>query len=127
MKKIMAFLLLSIFFCIEPALSLSPFWVGSVYNHNLGVMVPNVMNFDWSSSGSGNAENLGPKLTADSVGKTFNFRYQSVLTALNDPDGNIIDFPGLNFDYEYTLVILMPQKVVSKISNVARWQILYLP
>src|SRR4030042_478697 len=86
-------------------------WIGSVYNDTLGTFVPNVLNFDWSSSGSGNAQGIGPAGTLPQQGTTFTFRYQSYLFALQEPNGDTVSFPGLNSSFEYTLVAQIPEVV----------------
>lgn len=87
------------------------FWTGAVFNDTLGVKVGNVQNFDWSSSGSGVAQGLGPAGTIPTAGTNFTFRYQSYLFALQDPDGNVVVFPGLNTNFEYTVVAVIPETV----------------
>ena len=99
------------------------FWVGSVYNPNVGY-VPNVLNFDWSSSGSGLAVGLGEPLGGGVyVGREFDFLFQANLGGVTDPDGNpVTDFNdnGLNVDFEYTLVAKFPEKV-TKVIDLGRW------
>src|SRR3990172_9126958 len=112
MKKVLSIMLLCLMFCIGTAYAES-FWTGAVWNNQLGAFVPNIMNFDWSSSGSGNAQGLGPAGTIPVAGTNFNFRYQSYLFAVQDPVGNSVPFPGLNTSFEYTVVALVPETVVS--------------
>ena len=112
MKKTLSIVLLCLMLSIGTAYA-DPFWTGSVWNNQLGDFVPNIMTFDWSSSGSGNAQGLGPVGTIPLPGTNFNFRYQSYLFALQDPVGNPVAFPGLNTSFEYTIVALVPETVVS--------------
>ncbi len=113
-SRLILFFFTLMLFVIGTAYAAQPtYWVGSVYNDTLGTKVPNVMNFDWSSSGSGNAEGIGPPGKALAPGQTFMFRYQSSLSALNAPDGQVITFPGLNTNFEYTIVAQIPMTVVS--------------
>jgi hypothetical protein len=110
MKKISSFVLaMLMFFVIGNAYAAPPFWVGSVYNDSLVGKVPNVMTFDWASSGSGNAQG-GNSLA---LGKKFTFRYQSYLNGLNEPNGQTIVFPGLNVSFEYTAVAEIPMEVAA--------------
>ena len=87
------------------------FWIGSVYNDSLGTFVPNIMNFDWSSPGSGNMQGAWPVSSISTLGQSTTLRYQSYLFALQDKDGNPIAFPGLNSSFEYTVVAQVPQFV----------------
>lgn len=84
------------------------FWVGDVTG-GAGGNAANVTNFDWASSGSGLiVGTLQPNETVD-------FLYQSYLFALNDPGGNTVAFPGLNTNFEYTIVAKLPKQVLSVI------------
>ncbi len=112
MKKVLSIMLLCLMLCIGTAYAES-FWTGAVWNNQLGAFVPNIMNFDWSSSGSGNAQGIGPAGTIPVSGTNFDFRYQSYLFAVQAPDGNSVSFPGLNTTFEYTVVALIPETVVS--------------
>ncbi|MRS02321.1 hypothetical protein EG832_03680, partial [bacterium] len=110
MKRRLTLLFMALMFIVVGTASAqSTFWVGSVYNDTLGAKVPNVMNFDWSSSGSGNAQ--GGKTLA--LGTKFTFRYQSYLFALNAPNGQAVAFPGLDTSFEYTAVAEIPMDVVA--------------
>ncbi|CAG1016682.1 partial Serine-aspartate repeat-containing protein F, partial [Anaerolineales bacterium] len=113
-RQLILFLFTLMLFVISTAYAASPpFWVGSVYNDSLATKVPNVMNFDWSSSGSGNAQGLAPAGKTLTIGQTFTFRYQSYLFALNAPNGSEVTFPGLNSSFEYTLVAQMQMVVTA--------------
>lgn len=106
MKKIVFATLLCMILSIGTAAQ--AFWVGTV-NDGLGGSVSNVMGFDWSSSGSGNAQGLGPPGTPFPPNTPFDFRYQAELVGLTDPAGNPIVFPGLTNTFEYTAVALVPE------------------
>lgn len=91
------------------------FWVGQVWNETDG-WVNNIMGFDWSSSGSGNAENIGPIGNPVVVDTPFIFRYQAFLVGFTDPVGDAVNVTqtvttGLNRDYEFTVVALIPEVV----------------
>jgi hypothetical protein len=112
MKKLCVFVsLLCLVFLTGPSHA-QDFWTGSVYGDTAG-WVDNVRNFDWSSSGSGNASGLGAPGDPIIPDTQFTFRYQAELFAVSDPDGNTILFPGLNADFEYTLVTEIPEVVDS--------------
>uniref|UniRef100_UPI0027B9FE8F SdrD B-like domain-containing protein n=1 Tax=Geobacter sp. TaxID=46610 RepID=UPI0027B9FE8F len=113
MMRRLTLLFLALMFFVVSTASAQNFWVGSVFNDTLGVKVPNVMGFDWASSGSGNAQGVGPAGSTLTPGQQFNFRYQSFLFALTDPNGQSINFPGLNSNFEYTVVAILPEEVVS--------------
>lgn len=117
MKRLTLFALFFFIISSYTAYAADAFWTGSVFNDSLGIKVPNVQNFDWASSGSGNAQGVGPIGTPLAVGTTFNFRYQSFLFALNAPNGQPITFPGLNSTFEYTVVAMFPE-VVSSFSSI---------
>lgn len=87
------------------------FWVGSVYNPTLGEFVHNVQVFDWASSGSGVAEGMGPAGSELAVGDEFLFRYQSFLVRFEDDQAFPVAFPGLNEDFEFTVVAQIPEVV----------------
>ncbi len=90
------------------------FWTGSVSDGS-GNWVDNVQEFDWSTSGSGAALGLleGGGLVE---GTEFDFYYQARLTGLVGPNGEEPDFPGLNTEFEYTLVAKIPE-IVSFVSD----------
>jgi hypothetical protein len=88
------------------------FWTGTVYD-GLGGSASNVLTFDWSSSGSGVAIDLGPFGTPFPVGTVFTFLYQAELVGLTDPNGNPIAFPGLTTAFEYTAVAAIQEQVIS--------------
>jgi hypothetical protein len=111
MKKFISLTLFLLLFGFSTAHA--QFWTGSVFNDTLGAKVPNVMEFDWSSSGSGNARGIGPLGAPLAVGTIFDFRYQSFLVLLTDPNGQPISFPGLNSSFEYTVVAKIPEAVIS--------------
>jgi hypothetical protein len=96
-------LILALFFGTAFAES---FWVGDVTGSS-GGKAANVMNFDWASSGSGLV------VGAIQPNETVDFLYQSYLFALTDPGGNPVGFPGLNTDFEYTIVAKFPEQVLS--------------
>jgi len=108
-RRLTMLLVVLMLFVVGAAYGQSTFWVGSVYNDELGAKVPEVMNFDWASSGSGNAQ--GGKSLA--LGQTFTFRYQSYLFRLNNAAGQVVDFPGLNTRFEYTAVAEIPMVVAA--------------
>lgn len=88
-------------------------WVGSVYNDTTDTYIPNVYLFDWASSGSGVATGLGGlpgQLPAP--GTEFVFVYQARLNALEQINGNPVIFPGLNDEFEYTAVAMIPETFV---------------
>lgn len=87
------------------------FWIGGVWNDSTNSFVPNVMNFDWSSSGSGNVQGAWPVASISTTGQNTVLRYQSYLFALQDKDGNPITFPNLNTALEYTVVAQVPQTI----------------
>ncbi len=113
MKKVLSIMFLCLILCTGTVYAAESFWVGSVWNDQLGAFVPNIQNLDWSSSGSGNAQGMGPAGTAPVVGTNFNFRYQSFLAAVIGPTGDIVAFPGLNTNFEYTIVVFVPEVVNS--------------
>ncbi|SDM68334.1 hypothetical protein SAMN05660860_03009, partial [Geoalkalibacter ferrihydriticus] len=96
------------------------FWEGSLYNPTLGTFVPKVVNFDWAASGSGMAEGLAPAGSAHSVGDPFVMRYQAFLTKVEDANGQPILFPGLNVDFEYTVVAEIPQQIIAFVPGTTR-------
>jgi hypothetical protein len=108
MKKLIFVMLLSlILFGIGTAQA--DFWTGSVWNNDTDAFVPNVMGFDWSSSGSGVAIGLGPFGTPFPDNTPFTFLYQAALVGLTDPIGQPIAFPGLNTTFEYTVAAIIPE------------------
>jgi hypothetical protein len=90
------------------------FWVGSVYNPNVGD-VPNIQGLDWSSSGSGLAAGMGPAGGPIAPGDTFDFLFQAKLIGATDVPGDPVTAfdPGLNVNFEYTLVAKIPEVVVA--------------
>lgn len=107
MRKILFAMLLCMILSIGT--TAQAFWVGTVQD-GLGGSVSNVMGFDWSSSGSGNSQGLGPAGTPFPPNTPFDFRYQAELVGLTDSTGQPIDFPGLtNNTFEYTAVSLVPE------------------
>lgn len=114
MKKMRWLLAWLVLFCLGLTNAYGQqFWEGSVYNDTLATMVPGVVNFDWSSSGSGVAEGLAPAGSPLVVGQEFTMRYQSYLVKLEDVAGQPINFPGLNTAFEYTVVAEIPQKIAA--------------
>ncbi len=117
MKKLILFVLLSLILGLGIGReSAQAFWVGSVWNNQLGAFVGGIQGFDWSSSGSGDAIGVGPfgNATALAVGSTFTFDYQTKLIGVTDPVGNPVAFPGLDTPtFEYTLVTSFPETVVA--------------
>ena len=97
--------------------SAQAFWVGSVSDGD-GSWVDNVMTFDWASSGSGVAVGLADP-TNIYVGNTFDFYFQARLTGLADPDGQDVDFPNLNTDFEYTLVGKLTETITQVVGTLA--------
>lgn len=87
------------------------FWTGSVYNPTLGEFVTGIQTFDWASSGSGVAEGMGPAGSDLDVGEEFVFRYQSFLVKFEDDAGQPVNFPGLNAEFEITVVAQIPEVV----------------
>jgi hypothetical protein len=113
MKKIIFMMLISlILFGVGTA---QAFWVGDVWNDTNGAFVPNIMGFDWSSSGSGNAQGMGGIGSVPPPGTLFTFRYQASLVGLTDPVGGSVAFPGLNTDFEYTVIATIPEVVTALI------------
>ena len=110
MKRITVIVLLSLLLCSSLAYAES-FWVGGVWNDTTNNFVPNVLNFDWSSSGSGNMQGAWPVGSISTLGQSTTFRYQSYLFALQNKDGDPIAFPGLNSSFEYTVLAQVPQFV----------------
>jgi len=98
-------------------------WNGGVYNDDQGGFVPNVEGLDWSSAGSGIFEGIGPIGTALVTGTEFTLRYQAVLVGLTAANGDPVFFPGLNGDFEYTMIAEIPMIVLSVV-NVVGLQIL---
>ena len=89
-----------------------PFWTGSVADAPGNFTATNVQGFDWSSSGSGSA--LGLPAGAPVVpGTDFTFNFQAELVGLTAPNGQPVNFPGLNTAFEYTLVAKIPETVRS--------------
>lgn len=117
MKKFLL-MLLSLGLCMGTAYA-GNFWTGSVADSPGKFTADNVLTFDWASSGSGNAQGLGPVGTPLTVGTPFTFRYQSYLFGLTGPDGQNIPFPGLNSDFEYTIVAQFNQNVLGVATNTA--------
>ena len=88
------------------------FWTGTVFD-GTGGSISNVLNFDWSSSGSGAAQGVGPTGSPLTPGQSFTFRYESYLFAITDPNGQTIPSPDLNSKFEFTVVAQFPEEVVS--------------
>ncbi len=93
--------------------SATGFWTGSVFDNQTGTFVSNIQGFDWSSSGSGNAQGLGPAGSPIAPGTLFTFRYQAALVGLTDPGGNPVTFTGLNSTFQYTAIATLPEQVVA--------------
>ena len=113
MKKILIIAVLCLTLGIAGAAQ--AFWVGSVYNGDTNTMVPNVMGFDWSSSGSGLTIGVGPAGTPQPPGTNFDFLFQATLVGLTDPAGDPVIMTGLNTTYEYTLVAQIPETIIAAI------------
>jgi len=120
MKKILFMVLVAAMLTIGT--TAHAFWVGQVWNETDG-WVNNIMGLDWSSSGSGNAENLGPIGTPVVIGTPFTFRYQAFLVGFTNPVGDPVNVTqtattGLNKDYQFTVVALIPEVVANVIGPV---------
>jgi hypothetical protein len=113
MKKILIVMFISLLF-LGIGTAQADFWTGSVFNDNIG-FVPNIMGLDWSSSGSGNAENWGLPGTSPPVGTDFTFRYQAFLVGMTNPLGGAVAFPGLNTDFEYTVTATLREDLTAVI------------
>lgn len=111
MKRMLSLIVLSVFLGVSSGYA-ETFWVGAVQD-GLGGTLANVMGFDWASSGSGNAQGVGPGGTPLAPGVQFTFRYQSFLFSFTDPNGQVISSPGLTTSYEYTVVAQFPETVAS--------------
>lgn len=118
MKRLLTLLLLFMAVCYETGHA-ETFWTGTVFD-GYGNSIANVMNFDWSSSGSGVAQGIGTSANPIIPGQQFTFRYQSYLFAYNAPDGQTLTPLNLNNNlnnnlnpYEYTIVAQFPEEVVS--------------
>lgn len=113
MKKILLVAVMCL--VIGMAGSAQAFWVGEVYNPNVG-MVPGIMGFDWSSSGSGAALNLGSMGDPTHIvpGTNFDFFVQASLVGVTNSVGAAIPAftNGLNSNFEYTLVAKVPETVL---------------
>lgn len=91
-------------------------WVGSVTAPGEGgggtdLVINNVQEFDWSSAGSGVAVGLANPANI-TVGKQFDFLYQARLNAMLDPNGNSVLTPGMNTNWEYTLVAKIREEII---------------
>lgn len=67
--------------------------------------------YDWLASGSGDADIPTNQILP---GATFDFRYQASLVGFMQPNGQPIpgaNYPGLNTDYEVTIVAMLPETV----------------
>ncbi len=93
------------------------FWTGSLYNGNTGTFVEKIRTLDWSYSGSGLAAGFAPLGTLYPPGTPFTFLYQSYLAGITTPNGNLIPFPGLNQDFEYTVVAQVQESIYTTVSN----------
>jgi hypothetical protein len=107
-KKIFSILTLCLFVSAGVAWA-DNFWVGTVSGG--GESVDNVRTFDWASSGSGVAEGMGPAGSDLFIGDEFMFRYQAFLVNLEGPEGEVLGFPGLNQEVEFTIVAEIPEVV----------------
>ena len=103
---------LLVFLTFTGATYAQTYWTGSVADFPGNFTADNVQAFDWSESGSGNAEGVGPDGAPLDPGKIFTFRYQGFLFALLDPDGQSVQLPGLNSGLEYTLVAEFDEIVI---------------
>ncbi|WP_429885934.1 SdrD B-like domain-containing protein, partial [Geoalkalibacter halelectricus] len=110
-KRVWAFLLMAMMLSLGSAQA-QQFWVGSVYSPTSQAFIPGIQSFDWASSGSGVAEGMGPAGSDLFVGDEFIFRYQAALVQFEGPEGQVVNFPGLNADFEITVVAQMPEVVV---------------
>ena len=100
-------LVLSLVFGLGTAYAVGYDWTGSV-NDGLDNWAHNVRTFDWAESGSGMADGY-----VNVVDDDFTFKYQAFLVGLGDPNGNDVDFDGLNDLFEYTIVAEIPERVKS--------------
>lgn len=120
MKKIMVILTMGIFLSCGPVFG---FWIGDVASSANTFTAFDAMGFDWSSSGSGLAVDLGPYGTAIPDGTEFDFLYQAKLVDLTDQAGDSLKanavndsfFSGLNSDFEYTVVAYVPEVLLTTI------------
>lgn len=101
----------------------APFWGGGLYNEDTNTFINNIQGLDWSSSGSGLATGLATNGQPDTAkfinaynnSTPFTFNYQASLVGVTGSNGQSINFPGLNSNFEYTLVAQM-QEVVSGVA-----------
>lgn len=117
MKKAITCLAAGLLLSVGTAQAQETFWTGDV-TPPAGV-IANVLNFDWSSSGSGLSVGNGPFGTVNPQGSTFDFLYQSFLTGFTGPGGAAVTPPaGLNTSYEFTFVAQIPEIQVNAVSPV---------
>lgn len=98
-----------------------PFWVGGLFNEDTASFVSDIHNLDWASSGSGLAVGLatGGQPSQTKFLDAFNnqtpltFKYQAFLQGVSDINGNSVLFPGLNTNFEYTIVAEFQERVSS--------------
>ncbi|MDO3379779.1 hypothetical protein [Geoalkalibacter halelectricus] len=108
-RKFLLMCALGLFFLASAAWA-DDFWVGTLSGG--GESVENAFNFDWASSGSGVAENVGPVAGPLELGDIITFRFQSFLTHVNDPNGQPLILDGLGSHYEFTVVAQIDEVVV---------------
>jgi len=71
----------------------------------------NVLTMDWSSSGSGVGQGIGPFGQPLAVGQTFTFSYQAELVGVTDSIGATVAFPNLSSTFEYTIAAQFTEQV----------------
>lgn len=114
MKKTITCLAAGLLLSAGVAQAQETFWTGDV-TPPAGT-IANVLNFDWSSSGSGLAVGMGPYGAVNPQGTTFNFLYQAFLTGFTGPGGAAVTPPaGLNTSYEFTFVANIPEIQVNSV------------
>lgn len=113
MKKTTVSLIAGLLLTVGAASS-EAFWVGDI-TPSVGD-VQNVLNLDWSSSGSGMSIGNGPYGKVSPAGTMFDFLYQANLVGFSGVGGVAITPPaGLNSSYEFTFVAKIPEVQVNTV------------
>lgn len=112
MRKFLFLMILSLILGMGTAYAL-PFVQVELASSENNFTVQNVYSLDWSGAGSGMGEGIGPFGTPLIPGTEFTFRYQAELVAVQDSDGDDINFVGLGSDFEYTIVAEFDERVVN--------------